>query len=54
MITVTKVIKENGELHMTRKQEFQVDNHEQLEAERAKMEKHYNCRVYFIRKEQEK
>ncbi len=53
MITVEKVIKENGELSMTRKHEFTVDNHDQLEKERAKLEKHYKCRIYFIRKEKE-
>ncbi len=53
MIIVDKVIKENGELSMTRKHSFEVDNHDQLEKERAKLEKHYGCKVYFIRKEKD-
>ncbi len=53
MITVLKVLKDNGELCMTRKHEFSVDSHEALEEERAKLEKHYRCAIYFVRKEKE-
>ncbi len=53
MITVLKVMKHNGELCITRKHEFTVESHEALENERAKLEKHYGCRIYFVRKEKE-
>ncbi len=51
MITVLKVLKHNGELCMTRKHEFTVESHEALEEERLKLEKHYECRIYFVIKE---
>lgn len=51
MITVLKVLKHNGELCMTRKQEFTVESHQALENERTKLEKHYECRIYFVIKE---
>ncbi len=51
MITIQKVIKENGELSMTRKHEFAVESHELLEKERTKLEKHYGYKVYFVYKE---
>ncbi len=47
MIEVLKVLKMNGEICPTRKHPFTVDNMEELEAERAKLEKHYETRVYF-------
>ncbi len=53
MITVLKVLKDNGELCMTRKHEFTVESHQALENERAKLEKHYQCRIYFVIKEKD-
>jgi RNA binding exosome subunit len=53
MITVEKVIKENGELSITRKQSFEVADHNELERERTKLERHYGCKVYFVRKEKQ-
>jgi hypothetical protein len=51
MILVQKVIKENGELVVTRKQEFTVKDHSELEKVREKLMKHYDKKVYFIFKE---
>jgi len=51
MLLVQKVIKENGELVMTRKQEFTVKDHTELEKVREKLEKHYGKSVLFIYKE---
>jgi hypothetical protein len=51
MLLVQKVIKENGELVITRKQEFYVKDHTELEKAREKLRKHYGKNVYFIFKE---
>ena len=51
MILVQKVIKENGELVITRKQEFTVKDLAELEQVREKLSKHYDKKVYFIYKE---
>lgn len=48
MITVEKVIKCDGQLIATRKHPFTVADHTELEQERAKLEKHYKCKVFFI------
>lgn len=53
MIKVERVSKENGEITPTRKHPFEVADHDELEKERAKLEKHYKCRIYFTRKEKE-
>ena len=47
MITVEKTIKSNGELTPTRKYPFEVKDREEMEKERARLEKHYNCPIYF-------
>ena len=51
MILVQKVIKENGELVVTRKQEFTVKDHSEFEKVREKLMKHYDKKVFFIFKE---
>ena len=53
MIIVEKVIKHNGEICMTRKHPFAVADEKELEAERDKLQKHYGCKIYFIRKEKD-
>ncbi len=51
MIIIQKVIKENGELSMTRKHPIEVESIRDMETEREKLQKHYGCKVYFIYKE---
>ena len=48
MILVQKVIKENGELVVTRKQEFSVKDYRELEKVRENLMIHYDKKVYFI------
>ncbi len=47
MIEVLKVMKMNGEICPTRKHPFAVGSMDELEAERVKLEKHYETQVYF-------
>jgi hypothetical protein len=51
MIEIQKVIKANGELTETRKHPIEVENHDELEAYRVKMEKHYGTQIVFIYRE---
>ena len=55
MLQVQKVIKENGDLVMTRKQEFFVKDFTELEKAREKLSRHYDGKnIYFIFKELDK
>jgi len=47
MITIEKIIKANGELHETKKQPVIVENRQELEAFRKKMEIHYGTQIIF-------
>jgi len=47
MREIIKVIKANGELTETRKQPIEVANHDEMEAYRKKMEKHYGTQIMF-------
>ncbi len=51
MIEVQKVIKENGELSMTRKHAFTVEDRDEMEREREKLQKHYGCKIYLVFRE---